>query len=482
MPPLRSLEVPVKKLLLVLVPLTVFAQVVIDTIIRLPVPLGAGFYIQDLNKLYLGSYAYDQYLVLDCSTYQLKAQIPVENAGFYQYSYNWRRQKLFITFGEVHESTLVIDAAGDSILRWLDVYREFRSDVYLSDLDVRFKPAVDTLYEYECDADTIIRRWSIHSTWGSWDSVHRKLYVGQGSFKKLYVYDYLADSCLKIIDVSAVYARMPDACVFSHNYHRAYVAHGRFDMVADEVGIIDTERDTLVRVLPVQVTEGVYSHVAVDERDGKAYITSYPDTMWVVDCATDSVLKKFACGYGGRTDVCIRWVPWSNRIYLVSVWPDTSAVTMLVVIDCNTDSIIVPGMCLADPGTRDIQLDPVRQRIFVTGVDSNSVFVLRDTGYAAVETPKTDDLPVTSDMQTRMVPGGCDIEYSLAAPGRVELSVYDQLGREVRQLVGEEQAAGQHGVTWNCRDSSGNRVPAGVYFIRLDTPSFSDVKKAVVAR
>jgi hypothetical protein len=472
----------VKKLLLVLVPLTAFPQVVIDTIIRLPVPLGQAVCLPELNKLYLGSFARDQYLVLDCSTYQLKTQIPVEGAGFWHYSYNWRRQKLYIGFNPSPESTLVIDAAGDSVLRWLDVYREFRNDVYLGDLDVRFKPAVDTLYEYECDADTIIRRWPIHCTYASWDSVHHKLYVGQGSFKKLYVYDYLADSCLMVIDVSAVYARMPDACVFSYNYHRAYVAHYAFDMVSDEVGIIDTERDTLVRVLPVKVERGLYSAVAVDERDGKAYITSYPDTMWVVDCATDSVLKKFACGYGGTAEMCIRWIPWSNRIYVVSVWPDTSANSMLVVIDCNTDSIIVPGMCLANMCIQDIQLDPVRQRIFVTGVDSNSVFVLRDTGYAAVETPKTGDLPVTSDMQTRMVPGGCDIQYTLASPGAVELSVYDQLGREVRRLIGEEQAAGQHGVTWNCRDSSGNRVPAGVYFIRLDTQGFTDTRKAVVAR
>jgi len=469
----------VKKLLLVLVPLTVLAQVEIDTVIRLPVGLRQGAYLQDLNKLYLNTRAEDQYLVLDCSTYQLKAQIPVEGADFYTCSYNWRRQKLYVTFAEGPESTLVIDAAGDSILRWLDVYREFRNDVYLSDLDVRFKPAVDTLYEYECDADTIIRRWPIHCTWGSWDSVHHKLYVGQGSHRKLYVYDYLADSCLKVIDVSAIYARMPDACVFSYNYHRAYVAHGRFDMVSDEVGIIDTERDTLIRVLPVKLEEGVYSHVAVDQRDGKAYIASYPDTMWVVNCATDSVLKKFECGEGGRMDLCIRWVPWSNRIYVLNyLWGDSK----LVVIDCNTDSVIVSGMSLGS-SCYDIQLDPVHRRVFAIGApDTNSVCVLRDTGYAAVETPKIDDVPVASGLQARMASGECDIQYSLAAPGRVELSVYDQLGREVRQLVAEQQAAGRHLVTWDCRDSSGHRVSGGVYFIQLRSPAVNDEQKVVVTR
>jgi flagellar hook assembly protein FlgD len=81
-----------------------------------------------------------------------------------------------------------------------------------------------------------------------------------------------------------------------------------------------------------------------------------------------------------------------------------------------------------------------------------------------------------------MVSGGCDIEYSLAAPGRVELSVYDQLGREVRQLVAEEQVAGQHRVAWDCRDSSGNRVPAGIYFIQLRSPAVNDEQKIVVPR
>jgi hypothetical protein len=56
------------------------------------------------------------------------------------------------------------------------------------------------------------------------------------------------------------------------------------------------------------------------------------------------------------------------------------------------------------------------------------------------------------------------------------------MGREVRWLVAAKQSAGQHSVVWNCLDAHGNRAAPGVYFIRLDTPGFSDVKKAVVAR
>jgi hypothetical protein len=466
-----------KKLLLVLVPLAVFAQVEIDTIIRLPMGLRQGVYLQDLNKLYVNNRAHDQFLVLDCSTYQLKAQIPVEHAGFTRYSYNWRRQKLYVNFGEGTDSTLVLDAAGDSILRWLGVYRASRNEVYLSDLDVRFKPAEDTLYEYECGADTIIRRWPIRCTYASWDSVDHKLYVGQGSLKKLYVYDYVADSCLKVIDVGAIYARMPDACVFNHEHHRAYVSHSHVDLTKLEVGIIDTERDTLVRVLPVNAEYGVFVHVAVDERDGKAYISDRYDTMWVVDCATDSVLKKFSCTEGGEMGLCIRWVPWSNRIYLNYALGMES---YLAIVDCDSDSVIrrmYSGLCY------DIQLDPIRERIFLVGApDANSITVLRDTGYAAISAPKADRLPALSGMQARMVSGGCDIQYSLAAPGRVELSVYDQLGREVRQIADSAQPAGQHLLTWDCRDENGNRVPQGTYFVQLRTPVVTEEQKVVVTR
>ncbi len=480
-----------KKLLLVLIPLALFGQVVVDTVIRFPREPGYACFFPELNKLYEGDGGSGLF-VLDCSTYQLKPEIP-EPLGLAHnhWSWNWRRQKLYLTryTGDTRaDSTLVIDVAGDSVLGWLPVFREFYNDVYLSDIDARFKPEVDTLYEYDCAADTAIRRLPIHSTCASWDSVGHKLYVGQGSLKKLYVYDYLADSCLKVIDVSAVDAMMPDALIFGTN-HRAYVSSFQTQpLSATNLGIVDTERDTLLGVLPVRLQENLYTQVAVDERDGKVYVTDCdgilgtPDTMWVVDCATDSVLKKFECVHMGNTDMCIRWVPWSNRIYLANFGPDSTNGGSLVVIDCNTDSVIVPKMLLGDGGQiYDITLDPIHQRVFVTGGDTNTVYVLRDTGYGIAEAKPSGPRPA-SGLQVRTMPGWFDLRYSLASPCRVDLSVYDLMGRAVRRLVAEKRSAGPHSVVWNCQDLHGNRAARGVYFIRLDTPGFRDVKKAVVTR
>ncbi len=74
------------------------------------------------------------------------------------------------------------------------------------------------------------------------------------------------------------------------------------------------------------------------------------------------------------------------------------------------------------------------------------------------------------------------IAYALPTAGNVRLVVYDVTGRTVRTLRDGFQKPGSYSVNWDSRDGRGRLVPHGVYFYRLDTPGFRDVKKAVVAR
>jgi hypothetical protein len=472
-----------RKLLFALVPLMMFAQVEVDTVIRFPGFVGKACFFSELNKLYVDD-CDSGYFVLDCSTYQLGPEVPAQSF-LDHYSWNWRRQKLYVTCNPRPESTLVIDVAADSVIGWLEVCREWHSDVYLSDVDRRYKPAVDTLYEYDCATDTITRRLTLggSSTCASWDSVGRKLYVGQGSLKKLYVYDYLKDSCLKVIDVSAIRATKPDACVFSRTYRRAYVSSEQYELSYANVGIVDTERDTLLRVLPVRIPKGLYRQVVVNERDGKVYMTDcdgwyeHPDTMWVVDCATDSVLKKFECVRQGNTAKCMRWVPWSNRIYILVDSPDQAHDGSLVVIDCNTDSVIVPGMLMG--GTLyDIQLDPIRQRIFVIG-DTNKVYVLRDVEGGVVEEPAARPGPAATARICASQSRSVAVEYSLGTSAHVRATLHDAIGRQVGYLDAGERQPGTHRLSWT-RDNEGRRLSAGTYFVLLDMGTEQSRLKAVV--
>jgi hypothetical protein len=69
------------------------------------------------------------------------------------------------------------------------------------------------------------------------------------------------------------------------------------------------------------------------------------------------------------------------------------------------------------------------------------------------------------------------INYQLPMNSHVLLKVYDILGREISTLIDEPVAAGRHEVHWNAAD-----LPSGLYFYRIQTGSYSAVKKMILMK
>jgi acid phosphatase len=63
------------------------------------------------------------------------------------------------------------------------------------------------------------------------------------------------------------------------------------------------------------------------------------------------------------------------------------------------------------------------------------------------------------------------VSYDLPRASLVSLAVFDVAGRRVAQLVEGPQASGVHFVRWAAADARGRRMPSGVYFCRLQSPS-----------
>jgi hypothetical protein len=80
---------------------------------------------------------------------------------------------------------------------------------------------------------------------------------------------------------------------------------------------------------------------------------------------------------------------------------------------------------------------------------------------AAGETPG----PVTILAQNHPNPfnPSTRIRYSLSRSGPVRLSIFDERGRLVRNLVDEPRGPGRHQAIWNGTDERGRRVASGVY-------------------
>lgn len=67
------------------------------------------------------------------------------------------------------------------------------------------------------------------------------------------------------------------------------------------------------------------------------------------------------------------------------------------------------------------------------------------------------------------------INFDIVKPGFVSLKVFDILGKEVATLVSENLSAGSYET-----DFDGSNLPSGVYFYRIETNEFTQVKKMIL--
>jgi len=74
------------------------------------------------------------------------------------------------------------------------------------------------------------------------------------------------------------------------------------------------------------------------------------------------------------------------------------------------------------------------------------------------------------------------IEYALKTRQQVVISIYNNLGQLVRELVNEIGQEGEHQIKWDGKDQKGHCVSSGAYFYRMETPSFTDTKKIIVLK
>ncbi len=74
------------------------------------------------------------------------------------------------------------------------------------------------------------------------------------------------------------------------------------------------------------------------------------------------------------------------------------------------------------------------------------------------------------------------IKYGLPKDGDVEIAIYNVTGQRVRLLVSTEMKAGMHEVSWDGRNDAGHSLPSGIYFYRMRTSSFNEVKKLIMIK
>jgi flagellar hook assembly protein FlgD len=73
-------------------------------------------------------------------------------------------------------------------------------------------------------------------------------------------------------------------------------------------------------------------------------------------------------------------------------------------------------------------------------------------------------------------------KFTLQAPARATLEVFNVLGQRVGIIVNGKLAAGQHSVNWNGADKNGNRIACGVYLYQLRVEGKAMTKRMMILR
>jgi len=64
----------------------------------------------------------------------------------------------------------------------------------------------------------------------------------------------------------------------------------------------------------------------------------------------------------------------------------------------------------------------------------------------------------------------------------VELKIFDVTGRQVKALVSDKQSPAHYEIIWNGQDNEGLRCASGIYFIRMNSESFSANERLILLR
>lgn len=91
--------------------------------------------------------------------------------------------------------------------------------------------------------------------------------------------------------------------------------------------------------------------------------------------------------------------------------------------------------------------------------------------------PALPELRLTSPNPAR---AGAVTRFALPAPARVELSLFDLAGRDVRALAAGVFTAGEHQVGWSARAGDGRRLACGVYFVRMRCAGVTRTQRVVL--
>jgi hypothetical protein len=69
------------------------------------------------------------------------------------------------------------------------------------------------------------------------------------------------------------------------------------------------------------------------------------------------------------------------------------------------------------------------------------------------------------------------IKYSLPTDDFVKITIFNSMGKKIKILINQKQNAGYHTISWDAEN-----LPSGIYMYRMESSTFSKVKKCLLVK
>lgn len=162
---------------------------------------------------------------------------------------------------------------------------------------------------------------------------------------------------------------------------------------------------------------------------------------------------------------------------LASTSPITSAGTLLKlrfeidpgVSDGHRSNLVFTDITLNEGNPRALSVDGVLTSL-ITGIEETEEPRIPDKIRLAQNYPNPFN-PLTR------------IDFELVSARQIELTVYDIVGKRIRNLRGGFFSAGKHSLIWDGKDDLGRLVSSGVYFYQLKAGNeFQEIRKMILQK
>ena len=119
-------------------------------------------------------------------------------------------------------------------------------------------------------------------------------------------------------------------------------------------------------------------------------------------------------------------------------------------------------------------------------VISNGLKIKKQCSALIADAATDDEKIISTATQLKVAPNPFSntttISFTIPQSQKVSISIFDMTGRLVKILANEEMQQGNHEIKWNGNDEKGNRVPTGIYFLRINAGSDLETKKLSIIK